>query len=60
MKKLALALSILVLMCGCSRPASPLVVVSVAPNMPPSIDQGQTLQFTASLASNTPAMPPGE
>ncbi len=54
MKKLALVLSILVLMCGCGRPASPLVVVSVFPNMPPSIDQGQTLQFTASLASNTP------
>ncbi|HXW14972.1 MAG TPA: Ig domain-containing protein, partial [Terriglobia bacterium] len=54
MKKLALVLSILVSMCSCSRPPSPLVVVSVFPNMPPSIDEGQTLQFTASLASNTP------
>jgi hypothetical protein len=55
MKKLALALSILVLMCGCgNRPPSPLIVVSISPNPAPNIDQGQTLPFTASLASNTP------
>jgi hypothetical protein len=53
MKKLVLAFSILVLMCGCgSRAPSPLIVVSIAPAVPPDIDQGQTLQFTASLADN--------
>ena len=53
MKKLALALSILVLMCGCgSNRPPPLIVVTVAPAVPPNIDQGQTLQFTASLATN--------
>jgi hypothetical protein len=55
MKKLGLALSILVLMCGCgTRPPSPVIEVSISPNLPPNIDQGQTMQFTASLASNTP------
>jgi len=53
MKKLALALSILALMCGCSsRAPSTVIVVAVAPAVPPSIDQGQTLQFTASLADD--------
>jgi hypothetical protein len=53
MKKLALALSILVLMCGCGgNPPSTLIVVSISPSFAPSIDQGQTLQFTASLAEN--------
>jgi hypothetical protein len=53
MKKLGLALSILALMCGCNnRPPSPLIEVSVAPALPPSIDQGQTMQFSASLVSN--------
>ena len=57
MKKLALALSILVLMCGCgSRPPSSLIVVSVVPSLPPDIDQGQTLQFKASLVSNNPSV----
>ena len=60
MKKLALALSILVLMCGCgSRPPSPLIVVTVAPSLPPDIDQGQTLQFKANLATNDPKVSPG-
>ncbi len=55
MKKLALALSILVLMCGCgTRPPSPLIGVSIAPSVPPDIDQGQTLQFKASLVTNNP------
>lgn len=55
MKKLALALSILVLMCGCgSNAPSKLIVVTMNPASPPNIDQGQTLQFTASLTSNTP------
>jgi hypothetical protein len=53
MKKLVLALLVLVLMCGCgSRAPSPLIVVSINPAVPPNIDQGQTLQFTASLADN--------
>jgi hypothetical protein len=53
MKKLALALSILVMMCGCtSRPPSTVIIVSIAPALPPNIDQGQTVQFTASLADN--------
>jgi len=57
MKKLALALSILVLLCGCgSRPPSPLIVVTVAPSLPPDIDQGQTLQFKANLATNDPSV----
>ena len=52
MKKLVLALSILILMCGCSHPPSPVIIVTIAPAAPPSIDQGQTLQFTASLADD--------
>ena len=57
MKKLALALSILVLMCGCgSRPPSPLIVVTVVPSLPSDIDQGQTLQFKANLATNDPSV----
>jgi len=57
MKKLALALSILVLMCGCGgNPPSSLIVVTVAPSIPPDIDQGQTLQFTASLVTNNPGV----
>ena len=54
MKKLALALSLLVLMCGCGgNPPSTLIVVTITPSAPPSIDQGQSLQFTASLADDT-------
>ena len=54
MKKLALALSILVLMCGCgSNAPSTVIVVTIAPTIPPNIDQGQTMQFTASLAGDT-------
>ena len=54
MKKLALALSILVLMCGCGSTAPvALVVVAIAPAVPSSIDQGQTLQFTASVAGDS-------
>ena len=57
MKKLALTLSILVLMCGCgSRPPSPLIVVAIAPSTPTDIDQGQTLQFKANLATNDPSV----
>ena len=55
MKKLALALSILVLMCGCGgNGPSKLIVVTLNPLIPPNIDQGQSIQFNASLASNTP------
>jgi hypothetical protein len=56
MKKLALALSIAVLMCGCGRNSPPpvsLIRVSINPTSPPSIDQGQSLQFTSSLAGDT-------
>jgi hypothetical protein len=57
MKKLALALSILVWMCGCgNRPPSPLIVVTVLPTTPTDIDQGQTLQLKASLATNDPSV----
>src|ERR1039458_1674459 len=53
MRKLALALSIFVLMCGCGgNPPSSVIEVSVIPATPASIDQGQTLQFQASLAEN--------
>jgi hypothetical protein len=52
MKKLGLAMSILVFMCGCGRPPSSLIVVTVSPSYPLGIDQGQTIQVTASLADN--------
>jgi hypothetical protein len=56
MKKLALALSILVLMCGCGgNPPSPLIGVTVNPVTPPNIDQGQTFPFTATLVTNSPS-----
>src|SRR5208283_5938085 len=56
MKKLALALSFLVLMCGCgsnSPSSASLIAVTMTPASPPSIDQGQTLRFTASLTNDT-------
>lgn len=56
MKKLALALSILGLMCGCSsnQPASAsLIAVTIVPINPPNIDQGQTSQFVAGLTNDT-------
>ncbi len=56
MKKLALALLMLGLMCGCSsnQPSSAsLIAVSINPATPPSIDQGQTLQFAVSLTNDT-------
>jgi len=54
MKKLALIISILVSMGGCGgNSSSPIIVVTINPAVPPSIDQGQTLQFTASLAGDT-------
>jgi len=50
MKKLALALSVLMWMCGCgSNSSTPNILVYIAPSVAPSIDQGQTLRFTASL-----------
>ena len=52
MKKLGLAISILMLMCGCGRAPSSVIIVTVSPAFPPGIDQGQTIQFTASLADN--------
>src|SRR5579862_7891692 len=57
MKKLALALSVLVWMCGCgNRPPSSLIVVSIIPSHPSDVDQGQTLQLKASLVSNNPSV----
>ena len=53
MKKLALAVSILVLTCGCGSNAPPtLVVVGINPVNPINIDQGQTQVFTASAAND--------
>ena len=60
MKKLVLALSILVGMCGCGgNGPSTLIVVTVNPTAPSNIDQGQTLQFTASLADNATSINKG-
>lgn len=57
MTKLVLALSILVLLCGCgSRPPSSLIVVTVNPIAPPNIDLGQTFNFSASLVTNNPSV----
>ncbi len=57
MKKLVLALSILVLLCGCgNRPPSPLIVVTVNPRIPSDIDLGQTLNFSANMISNDPTV----
>ena len=56
MKKLVLALSVLVLMCGCSsnQPSSAsLIAVTITPANPPNIDQGQTLRFTVSLTNDS-------
>ncbi len=54
MKKLVLALPILVLMCGCARNSpSTVIVVGITPAVPPNIDQGQTVQFTANVADDT-------
>jgi hypothetical protein len=52
MKKLVLAMAIVALTCGCSRPPSSVIIVTVNPVIPPNIDQGQTLQFTAGLADD--------
>src|SRR5579872_6973802 len=58
MKKLALALSIVGLVwwcsCGSNQPsAASLIAVTINPANPPNIDQGQTLQFKASLSNDT-------
>ncbi len=56
MKKLALALSIVVLLGGCGHSSpSPvsLIRVTINPVSPPSIDQGQASQFSASVAGDT-------
>src|ERR1039458_9568229 len=58
MRKLALALSMFLLMCGCGgNPPSSVIEVSIIPATPANIDRGQTLQFQAKLAENaaTPA-----
>jgi hypothetical protein len=54
MKKLALTLSMLAVMCGCAGPSShPSIGVTVTPAVPPDIDQGQSAQFTAILTGDT-------
>lgn len=53
MKKLVLALSILVWMCGCSTPPTVIVVVTVSPITPINIDQGQTQAFVAGLPGDS-------
>ena len=57
MKKLALALPVLVLMCSCGSSQSPSaasrITVAVGPTAPPSIDQGQSLQFTAAVSGDS-------
>jgi len=53
MKKLGLAIPMLALLCACGTPARSIVVVSVIPDNPADIDQGQSIQFTASLANDT-------
>jgi len=53
MKKFALALSVVLLMCGCgSAPTAP-IAVTISPALAPNLDQGQTSQFTAVLAGDT-------
>jgi hypothetical protein len=57
MKKLVLILSILGLMCGCGggggHSTPPAISVSLAPANQTTIDQGQTLNFTATVANDS-------
>ena len=59
MKKLVLILSILGLMCGCGggggggQSTPPAISVSLAPATQTTIDQGQTLNFTATVANDS-------
>jgi len=57
MKKLVLILSILGLMCGCGggggQSTPPAISVSLAPANQTTIDQGQTLNFTATVANDS-------
>ena len=56
MKKLVLVFSILGLMCGCGgggKSTPPAISVSLAPATQTTIDQGQTLNFTATVANDS-------
>jgi hypothetical protein len=59
MKKLALLFAILGLMCGCGggggggTPTPPTISVSLAPAGQTTIDQGQTVNFTATVANDS-------
>ena len=56
MKKLVLVFSILGLMCGCGGGAGggkPVISVSLAPSAQTTIDQGQTVNFTATVSNDS-------
>jgi len=55
MKRLILILSTLSFLCGCGgeKPAAILMSVSLTPSTQTSIDQGQTLNFTAKVANDS-------
>jgi hypothetical protein len=55
MKKLVLILSGLLVLCGCGGGGSskPALSVSISPSTQVAIDQGQTLNFTASVANDS-------
>src|ERR1035437_3419793 len=58
MKKLGLLFSILGLMCGCGgggggKSTPPAISVSLAPSTQPTIGQGQTVGFTATVANDS-------
>ena len=57
MKKLVLILSGLLFLCGCGSGSSshtpPVISVSLSPSAQTNIDQGQTLNYTASVTNDT-------
>ncbi len=61
MKKLILILSGLLFLCGCGAggtssngtPSTPSIAVSLSPSAQTSIDQGQTVAFTAAVANDS-------
>src|ERR1035437_6481374 len=59
MRKIALFLSVLSLLCGCggggSSKKTPVISVSMAPSSQMAIDQGQTLNYTATVTNDSNA-----